>query len=154
MQITPLSHVPHHLPVIAAWIYDAFWQDSGQSVDYIEGLLAEHLMGKPIPITLIAMQKGIPVGSVCLIENDMAERPTLTPWLAALYVLPTYRKQGIGSMLVKLVVSAAYEAGFKEVHLSADDQVALYAQHGFKIIETGVGAHHLTIMRKRLTRGK
>lgn len=140
-----------HLPIVARWIFNAFWQDSGQTVSYLEGLLAEHLAGKPIPTTFVAVQDGSPIGSVSFIESDMAERPTLTPWLAALYVQPPFRKRGIGSQLVGHLVNHAAKAGFSRIYLSADDQVPLYGRLGFKIIETDVGSHKLTIMQQTIT---
>jgi len=154
MQIVSLSRIPEQLPVVAAWIHDAFWQDSGQPVAFIEGLLADHLAGKPIPTTLVAIEDGVLVGSVCLIESDMAERPNLTPWLAALYVLPAHRKRGIGSQLITRLVDHAANAGLDHVYLSADDQVPLYARHGFATVETDVGSHRLTIMRRQIKEGK
>jgi N-acetylglutamate synthase-like GNAT family acetyltransferase len=77
----------------------------------------------------------------------MAERPNLTPWLAALYVRPAYRRRGVGGQLITRLVNHAGNAGFDQVYLSAADQVALYARHGFAPIETDVGPHRLTIMR-------
>jgi len=154
MQIVNLSCIPAHLPVIAAWIHDAFWQDSSQQVAFIEGLLADHLADTPIPTTFVAVEDGVPVGSVCLIESDMAERPAFTPWLAALYVRPANRKRGIGSRLVNVLVDHATKARYETIYLSADEQVALYARHGFTIIETDVGSRRLTIMRHKLTKGK
>jgi predicted N-acetyltransferase YhbS len=154
MQIVELSRVQEQLSVVAAWIHNAFWQDSGQPVAFIEGLLAEHLAGKPIPATLVAVDDGVPVGSVCLIESDMAERPNLTPWLAALYVLPAHRKREIGSQLIIRLVDHVANVGVDRVYLSADDQVGFYARHGFEIVETGVGLHRLTIMRRQIKKGK
>lgn len=151
MQIISLSQVMEHLPTVANWIYDAFWKDSGQPRTLIHDLLEEHLHGKSIPITFVAIDQDKPVGSVCLIENDLAERPNLTPWLAALYVLPVYRKHGIGSQLVNRLIEHTAEAGFDRVYLTADDHVDLYARLGFEVVETDVGPHELTIMRQTLT---
>lgn len=154
MQIVNLSRVPEYLPLIAEWIYDAFWQDSGQSITVIQGLLEDHLLGKPIPTTLVAIEDDRPIGSVCFIESDMAERPHLTPWLAALYVLPAYRQRGVGSQLVTQLVHYAKKAGFNRIYLSADDQISLYEGLGFEIVETDVGPHRLTIMQQLFKKGE
>jgi predicted N-acetyltransferase YhbS len=154
MEIVNLPHIPEHLPTVAAWIHKAFWQDSGKSIAFIEGLLADHLAGKPIPTTLVAVEDVAPVGSVCLIESDMAECPDFTPWLAALYVQPIYRKHGIGSQLITRLVDHVANAGVDRVYLSTDDQVTFYARHGFEGVEMSVGLHKLTIMRKTLTKGE
>ncbi len=96
------------------------------------------------------MEAGRPIGSVCLIESDMVERLKLTPWLAALYVLPAHRKHGTGSQLVNHLLESALHAGFTSVYLSADEQVGLYARLEFAIFETKVGPKKLTIMRRYL----
>jgi predicted N-acetyltransferase YhbS len=147
MVITELFQVPEHLPVIAAWIHQAFWQGSGQPVGYVEKLLEDHTHAKSIPLTLVAMDASTPVGSVCLVENDMAERPNLSPWLAALYVVPTHRKRGIGSQLVNTVVKRARQARCRTVFLNADEQVDFYASLGWQPIEENVGPLKLTIMK-------
>lgn len=69
------------------------------------------------------MEDSTPIGSVCLIEDDMVQRPYLTPWLAALYMRHAYRNMGMGSLLVNHLVDRARSAGFDELYLNADDQM-------------------------------
>jgi len=149
--IQELSSVREHLPIIGTWIHQTFWEESAKSVDDIQRLLKSHLPGTSIPTTLIAINgNSKPVGSVCFMKRDMEERPMLTPWLAALFVQPAYRKRGIGSQLVNALIQRARNAGYERLCLSADDHVALYARLGFNISETGVGPNQLTIMQRTL----
>ena len=56
-------------------------------------------------------------------------------WLEELYVLPEWRKQGVGSRLVSEVVRVAKVRGWRAIDLEveADHQrvVSLYTRHGF-----------------------
>jgi predicted N-acetyltransferase YhbS len=147
IEIINLADAPEWRQIVGRWIHTAFWQDSGFPPEHVSDLLSAHLQKQPIPLTLIAVENGDPVGSVSLIRQDMAERPELTPWLAALYVRPAYRRRGIGGRLVTALTGKAREAGFSHLYLSADDQIPFYRRHGFSILETGVGRRNLTIMR-------
>ncbi|WP_430610226.1 GNAT family N-acetyltransferase [Enterococcus sp. DIV0876] len=59
-----------------------------------------------------ARQKTI-VGCADLIPNNFISRKDLTPWLRALYVDPTVRKQGGGRLLIQAVQQAARTGGYR-----------------------------------------
>ena len=61
---------------------------------------APHSDPDHIPTTLVAVKGGEPVGSVSLLEQDLAGWEHLTPWLASLYVRSDHRGRGIGKQLV------------------------------------------------------
>jgi len=56
-------------------------------------------------------------------------------WLEELYVAPTRRQDGLGTMLLRAALTAAAEAGARAVDLEVDRDHAraahLYARHGF-----------------------
>ncbi|HEX2905782.1 MAG TPA: GNAT family N-acetyltransferase [Phototrophicaceae bacterium] len=146
IKVIYLSAVPQFLPLIANWIHHEFWSPD-VPVQVLLALLQNHLAGPQIPLTLVAMADEQPVGTVSLIENDVKEKPDLRPWLAALYVLPEYRQQGVGSQLVSAVCAAAQRLGERTLYLSAVEEVNFYARRGWQVIETNVGPHHLSIMQ-------
>ncbi|MCX6344976.1 MAG: GNAT family N-acetyltransferase [Armatimonadetes bacterium] len=56
--------------------------------------------------------------------------------LASLVVMPEYRKQGIGSQLVKTILS---KEGRRPIYLLCSaQQQGFYEQNGFELIDTGV----------------
>jgi predicted N-acetyltransferase YhbS len=150
MQIIPLTQRPDVLPQVARWIYDAFWQASDFDVTHVEKRLKTHLTDEAMPATFLATVETRVVGTVSFVESDLSERPTLSPWLAALYVLPDYRQQGIGEALVNALLHHAQQAEYAEVYLCADDKVAFYQKRGWHITERNVGDHRLTVMRMTL----
>ncbi len=60
-----------------------------------------------MPTTFVALKDGKPAGSASLVNLDLSSRQELSPWLAAVYVSPEHRNQGIGAALVNRVVDEA-----------------------------------------------
>ena len=115
-----LQH-PGHVRLVAGWIYHEFWEGrAGYSVETFEALLHEASDPDHIPLSLIALTDGRPAGTVNLIHNDDAIRPHLHPWLAALVVVPEFRRRGVGADLVRALVGEARRLGFFELFLGTD----------------------------------
>jgi hypothetical protein len=93
--IKHLFEVPQHILTVAGWIYDEFWVGKGQlTAEAIAQLLSQAAQEDSIPLSLVALKSGEPVGTINLIENDDDYRLHLRPWLAALFVLPAHRHGG------------------------------------------------------------
>lgn len=102
---------------MARWIYQAFWTDKPDySPAHFEALLRDADDPERIPLSLLAVVQDEPAGTVNLIVNDDSERPQLTPWLAALYVAPSYRNQGTGAALVTRLCQETARIGYREVY--------------------------------------
>jgi predicted N-acetyltransferase YhbS len=61
-----------------------------------------------------------------VIASDLDARPQYTPWIAAVWVDPAHRSQGIGAALVRAGAARAHGLGFDPVYLCA-----LPPRHGF-----------------------
>ena len=70
--------------------------------------------------SFLALQGDEPLGCVHLIDHDDDTLPELYPWLAAMVVVPGRRGQGIGSALVRALLSDAHAMGFQHVWLGTD----------------------------------
>lgn len=85
-------------------------------VDDIDGI-AHHV---------VVYQDGIPVGTGRVFEQDGRY------YLGRIAVLKEYRKQHIGSLIVKLLLEKAFECGAEEVHIHAQIAVLdFYKKLGF-----------------------
>ena len=136
MTLLNLKQEPQHLPVLAAW-HHAEWThlNPGRSLqDRIQSMQA-YLNDDQIPSTFIHRRDGQLTGSAALVDCDMDTRADLTPWLASVFVAPDYRRQGIGSELVRQVMKAAVQAGFEKLYLFTPDQVGFYQGLGWCIME-------------------
>ena len=107
----------------------------GLTVEDLTGIFSGHLNRDGIPLTLIAFWDGQPAGTASIYVHDLDTRPDLSPWLAAVYVAPPYRKQGIGSELVKAVESAALRLKINRLYLFTPDQDHFYTRLGWSVLE-------------------
>jgi N-acetylglutamate synthase-like GNAT family acetyltransferase len=81
----------------------------------------------------------------------MDTRLELTPWLAALFVLPQYRARGIGTELVRRCEAEAARFGFKEFFLYAQDAAGFYERLGWCSIGNDVyEGERVTVMMRDL----
>ena len=128
--IVYLADVPQYLPVVAYWNYRE-WHAGKRSFDEIIRRYQERLNYAEIPVTLVAVEDTMPVGSVSLKMGDLQERDDLDPWLASLYVVADYRGRGIGSALLQAAQGTARAAGVARLYLYTHTANALYERDGW-----------------------
>jgi len=89
MHIESLADHPLLSAVISGWHFDK-WGDRypGTTRAAWTWELAGRCERNHIPIAVAAMVNAEPIGSASLVVCDMDARPELSPWLAAVYVLP------------------------------------------------------------------
>ena len=136
LQIEQLADRPELLPIVATWIYNEWWTTvPDASVDSLTTRLQSHLVHGQIPLTLVASLGDRPVGTATLLAHDVGteEWPDLSPWLAAVYVVPEYRRRGVGGALVNAVVDRATTVRFGMLHLLTAGREGFYARLGWQV---------------------
>jgi GNAT superfamily N-acetyltransferase len=126
------------VPLVATWIYEEWWSETpGSSVSQVADLLRAHLALNRMPSTLVAFLDRLPVGTASLLEHDVGteEWPDLSPWLAALYVVPEYRERGIGAALVNAIIDTAGELRAERLYLLTVGREGFYADLDWKVLE-------------------
>jgi predicted N-acetyltransferase YhbS len=102
----------------------------------LTGLVQDNLGAGPIPTALVAHEGDTFVGTVSLIACDEETRPQYTPWVAALWVEPEYRRQGVGAALVEQAASFAFGTGAGRVYLlSGPHRQSFYEALGWTVLE-------------------
>lgn len=120
--IADLFERPELIPTVARWIHAEFWADKDvHTPASLAALFALATQPNVIPLSLVALSSGEPVGTINLIENDDEGRRHLRPWLAALYVVPDQRCRGIGSSLVRALQKRAASMGIERMYLGTDN---------------------------------
>lgn len=120
-----------------------------QVVDKLERILASD-----DEFTLIAHTGDKFVGTISLIRADLAERPNLTPWIAAVWVENEFRKHRIGSALVRAAEQLAIANGRNVLYLCCSpDLRPFYIGLGWTEIETNIGKNASCVFEKRNPRG-
>ena len=133
--IESIADYPHLVPTIAHWHWHEWgYCDPAGSLESWTVGLQERTFKDEIPTTYIALDDHLPVGSVTLVAHDMDTYTDLSPWLAGLYVIPTYRRRGIGSMLVQNAIQTTAKLGIPKLYLYTHTADSLYRRLGWQAI--------------------
>jgi GNAT superfamily N-acetyltransferase len=134
-EIHYLLECPDFLPIVAFWNYRE-WHMGKQPFDGIIARYRQRTQKDRIPMTLIAVEDTIPVGSVSIKLDDLPERTDLNPWLASLFVLSDYRGRDIGRRLLRAGETAALAAGVERLYLFTHTAAGLYEKEGWTFMES------------------
>jgi N-acetylglutamate synthase-like GNAT family acetyltransferase len=144
--ISDLRQRPEFFDTVADRIWQAWWKADGHPLDRVSGRLRENLNVEPIPLALVAHEGATFLGTASVIASDLAERPQLTPWVAAVWVEPQARRRGIGAALVNRATQDCFALGMDRAYLCARPQrSAFYEGLGWIPIERDVGPRRLTV---------
>ena len=135
-----IAQTPQHWGEAAQWGFEAwaheFPNDTVQT--YLD--LYSHSDGKSgrLAETFVAIDSNDKLlGCVTLIDDD--ELPGATepgPWVAALFVHPKAREQGVANALLSHLISRAQQLGFKQLFLYTEDKQSWYEQKGWRYLRS------------------
>ena len=152
MQLVNLRSRPGLIPEIAHYHHHQ-WQylNPGYSLaDRIEDM-AVYLDDSVVPSMWLALEADQLLGTAAVLACDMDTRPELSPWLASVFVLPAFRRQGIGSTLALQVAHEVEAAGYPEIFLFTPDQESLYVRLGWReLSREDYRGSEVTVMVKAL----
>lgn len=150
-RIIGIADRPDLTPLVAGWLWEAFWRGDGHTLAEIEALVAAGTAACGPPQTFVMLLDGAPVGTASLTAHDLDSRPDLTPWLAGVYVVPEVRGQGLVQDLVGAVENAARAAGIAGLWLYTRKAERVYLRGGWRTVEhfTHHGAQ-AALMRREL----
>jgi GNAT superfamily N-acetyltransferase len=107
-----------------------------------------------LPLALVALNDGRLHGTVTL-QGTTESHAHLSPWLTALLVLPAYRRQGIGTRLIRAAEHLASVLKFENLYTRTGTAVPLFTRLGWTAFDTAVsGKESLTVFRKKLCNGQ
>lgn len=121
--------------VVARWRYDAFYARDGGTFEESRDALRAWMAGLGYETALLAEMDGQPAGSCLFVREEIDPKHDLTPWLAALYVAPEFRKLGIASALVRAIEEHARDIGCSELFLYTITAEQVYAKLGWIVRE-------------------
>lgn len=147
--IVSLAEYPQYFDDVMEWCYREFWE--GPKTDHFElnEFLREHMKKNKIPCSLVALCDGRPVGSVHLVEKGYDTHP-FSPCITGLYVLPGFRRLGLGTMLIENALDRARASGFSSVYLAADECINYYTSRGWTVIAPSDNSEHYILSKKSL----
>ena len=142
---------PEFLATVAAWAYNEWWSKKpNNTIEVVADAFRAHLSDKSIPLTLVAEFNTVPVGMISLVDHDigMEHRTDLWPWVAAVYVVPQYRRCGIGLRLLEAILSEARKFKISKLYLYTVDQESFYISSGWEVLEKEGGKKSYTLFYK------
>jgi GNAT superfamily N-acetyltransferase len=129
-----LADDPVLVSTIANWHHETWAHLTGRTHEERIREFDEQLGSERIPLTVVAFVAGRPVGSASLLTQDMDTHPDWTPWLASVFVLPEFRRRGIGERLCRRIVAEARRLGVPRLYLFTPDQAPFYARMGWRTL--------------------
>lgn len=149
MKIEPLGEHPDLVTLTCEWHLAEF--DPEGDMDFWLRARTEEARHDGLPCAWVAFADGEPVGSVSLVECNMDTRKDLTPWLAALFVLPEHRGRGIGAALVERCEREAALTGAIRLYLYTERAANYYKRLGWAVVsEETYEEERVTVMAKEL----
>jgi predicted N-acetyltransferase YhbS len=119
--IAHLFEVPQHRPLVAELIHEEFWVTvQGASAESMAQRLSQAQGTERLPLCLVALHEGQPIGTVNLVDNDDETHRDWHPWLAGMVVERAWRGRGVGSALVLALLAHARRLGFARVYFGTD----------------------------------
>jgi N-acetylglutamate synthase-like GNAT family acetyltransferase len=132
LQIDYLSNHEEFIPAVALWLKEQW--GFLEPATTLEETIAEFKMRfRPggIPNAVVALVDGNLAGTASLIEDDMPQRPELSPWLASIYVHPDFRRRGIAEAMIERIIDEARAIGIKRLYLFTFESGAYYLKRGW-----------------------
>ena len=136
MIIHPLYAAPQHASCVTEWLWRAFGADALPRAFFAS--IVEHSQTPgALPITFVAVEGERLLGTVGLWRCDLISRQDLYPWMAALYVAPEARGQGLAGKLQQHVIGYARAPGYTELFLYSACR-DFYEHFGWQYIGEGL----------------
>ena len=134
--IKNLKDAPGYLTQLARW-HQSEWShlNPGETLEQRIEKMQRYLNNHFIPSTFIAEDDTI-LGSAAIIQNDMETRTELSPWLASVYVSTENRNRGIGTKLVRHIMSCAKDESYDTLYLFTADRQKFYEGLGWSVFDT------------------
>ena len=136
VRIERLTNHPQLLPILKRWFkaeWPAYYGASGAGD--AESDLRAYSNGAALPVGLVAFRGNEICGAAALKAHSIARRPDIGPWAGAGFVLPAYRRQGIGGELLRGVEGVAKELGFPRVYCATSTSASLLERNEWRLLE-------------------
>ena len=116
--------------------------------DWYLALYAESLRSQTLPIVLVACMGDEVVGTASLISDDELPSATETgPWLAAVFVEEERRGTGIGTALVREMMTRARALQIERLYLYTENGAPWYQSMGWRTVRIArLSDHDVTVM--------
>ena len=150
--IKPLRECTKEIPILVNLFIQEWPSHYGESGPGNARLDIESYANEySLPIGLVAYRGNLPCGLMALKADSISTHSHLGPWVAAGFVAPESRKQGIGSILLSGIEKVANDMNFKKLYSGTARAHGLLLRSGWHKKETVVyGGENVSIYSKQL----
>ena len=124
------------VPTLADW-FAKEW--GGQETTLAQKQFTEVLEGRmnrdQPPITFIGFLENEIVGTATLMVQEIETHPQYEHWLSSVYVRERYRRKGIVSEMIKVVIDKESQLEIDSLYLYTRRKASLYAKFGWTALE-------------------
>lgn len=131
--IRDLSDFPSHIPTVLG-CFDKEWPKPDRNRGELEKRILGDRDKDVLPYTLIALRGDELVGFVSVIFYKETEPKGRLHWIDAVYVLPKFRKNGIGAELIQAAENRGREMNLGNL-CALTEIPKLYEKQGWSVIE-------------------
>jgi len=132
-----LADHPDIVPTLARWFRDqwpdyyADWSQVEMEQDFLDDASHDRL-----PIRLVAFESNELAGTIVLRENGTRDLPEYLPELGGLYVVESYRGNGIGTELIRAGMKLALNLGYETVFATTVVAAGILERLGWEFVKT------------------
>lgn len=137
MQFEFLADNPDRVPQVISW-WLTIWADRmGTDIEAMEQQLLGSLSKEQLPVHILAMKNGEPIGTAALKLQELNELfPDKKYWLGSVFVEAGHRGDNVATALTREIVALAEGRGLPHLYLQTVNlSGGLYAKLGWKPVE-------------------
>ena len=94
LTIVSLNARPDLVPTVASWLWHEWGRRKGRTIEQMTARLTVRSAAAGFEETFARLNDDVPVATANLVNADLDNRPDLSPWLASVYVDPSFRGHG------------------------------------------------------------
>lgn len=134
--IRHLAGHPEALPVLKQWFETEWVEYYGPAGpgDAEQDLIAYSSREK-LPVGLVAFCEGQLCGIAALKPESISTYKHLYPWAAAGFVVPRFRRRGIGASLVSALEDVARDLGYSTIYCGTSTAIGLLKRNKWQFME-------------------
>lgn len=130
MEIRKIREHEEMIPKAAQWFHEK-WRIPYE--EYEKSMRECVKREGSVPQWYVAVEKGMIIGGVGVIENDFHKRKDLAPNICALYVEEAHRCQGLAGRLLQLACDDMGRFGIDTLYLITDHR-SFYERYGWQFL--------------------
>ncbi len=137
MNFELLANYESALPAVASWYYQEWgYLNHEETIEHGIEKLQAYLNKDQLPLILLSIENGIPVGAAQLKLREMNIYPDKLHWLGGVYVEQEFRGRGIATQIILQIITIAKKMKITTLYLQTEHlDGGLYGRLGWEAIE-------------------